>query len=76
MLQVLLLFPILTAIVYGEWDTCICRISLLFCIVAVALLRGKKPENYNYLRLCECCSLLEGICEYSVVRQRGTACIF
>ena len=42
----LLLLPILTAIVYGEWN--MLRVfagSALFCIVAGALLRGKKPEN-------------------------------
>ena len=42
----LLLFPILTAIVYGEWNTLrVFAGSALFCIVAGALLRGKKPEN-------------------------------
>ena len=42
----LLLLPILTAIVYGEWNTLrVFAGSALFCIVAGALLRGKKPEN-------------------------------
>ena len=42
----LLLLPILTAIVYGEWNTLrVFAGSVLFCIVAGALLRGKKPEN-------------------------------
>ena len=42
----LLLLPILTAIVYGEWNTLrVFAGSALFCIVTGALLRGKKPEN-------------------------------
>ena len=44
MMEVLL--PILTAIVYGEWNTLrVFAGSALFCIVTGALLRGKKPEN-------------------------------
>lgn len=42
----LLLLPVLTAIVYGEWWTLRVFVgSALFCIVAGALLRGKRPEN-------------------------------